>query len=92
MYDNTSDRKNSQVSWFLAWGCGSEKLLPPIQYGILILKVGWITENLAELKFDLVVLEGLKSVYSVDLSVLFFFSQQTLRVKKHLQDKGEEQQ
>lgn len=40
-------------------------VLPPIQYGILFLKVGPITENLAELKFDLFVLEILKSVFIV---------------------------
>lgn len=54
--------------WFKSSG-----VLPPIHYGILILKVGRITENLAELKFDLFVLESLKSVFIVGLSVWFFF-------------------
>lgn len=54
--------------WFKSSG-----VLPPIHYGILILKVGRITENLAELKFDLLVLESLKSVFIVGLSVWVFF-------------------
>lgn len=51
---------------------------PPIWHGILLLKVGWITENLAELKFDLLVLESLKSAFIVGF---FFISNKLWELK-----------